>query len=119
MPREEVLAGAYLDRAPDLLLEAAPLYSLTHARSMVEPADWLSGDHRPEGVYVAAGSGLTTGARRGDLAHDFAAMIAGRGRRRGRTRPGRRPRRARGDPVYSDEEQREVEERLRELGYLE
>ena len=31
--REEVLHGAYLDRAPDLLLEAAPLYSLTHARS--------------------------------------------------------------------------------------
>ena len=55
--KEEVLDGPYLDRAPDLLLEAAPLYSLTHARRMVEEADWLSGDHRPEGVYVAAGPG--------------------------------------------------------------
>ena len=55
--QEEVLDGAYLDRAPDLLLEAAPLYSLTHARRMVEEADWLSGDHRPEGMYVATASG--------------------------------------------------------------
>src|SRR5918912_1383973 len=59
--KEEVLAGPYLDRAPDLLLEPAPLYSLTHARAMVERADWLSGDHRPEGIYVAAGPGIEAG----------------------------------------------------------
>jgi len=53
--REELFKGKFEDEAPDLLLEPAPLYSLTHARSAVEPADWLSGDHRVDGVFVAAG----------------------------------------------------------------
>jgi predicted AlkP superfamily phosphohydrolase/phosphomutase len=53
--REEVFKGKYAETAPDVLLEPAPLYSLTHARTMAEPADWLSGDHRPEGVIAAAG----------------------------------------------------------------
>ena len=34
---------------------------LTIARQMVEAADWLSGDHRPEGVYVAAGPDIAAG----------------------------------------------------------
>ena len=115
--REEVLHGAYLDRAPDLLLEAAPLYSLTHARSMVEPADWLSGDHRPEGVYVATESSLDHRPRRGDLAAGLRWHHPGR-------KPAWNPslrlsREAAGIAVYSDEEQAEVEQRLRELGYLE
>jgi predicted AlkP superfamily phosphohydrolase/phosphomutase len=53
--REEVFKGKYADEAPDLLLEPAPLWSLTHAKSAVEPADWLSGDHRMDGVLAAAG----------------------------------------------------------------
>jgi predicted AlkP superfamily phosphohydrolase/phosphomutase len=59
--KEEVLSGKYLDTAPDLLLVAAPLYSLTHAKGMVEAADWLSGDHRLEGVVVATGPGVKPG----------------------------------------------------------
>src|ERR671918_2338930 len=55
LPREEVFKGQYAETAPDFLLEPAPLYSLTHATSVVEDADWLSGDHRMEGVIVAAG----------------------------------------------------------------
>jgi predicted AlkP superfamily phosphohydrolase/phosphomutase len=53
--REEVFKGRFAQDAPDLLLEPAPLYSLTHARHAVERADWISGDHRIEGVLVAAG----------------------------------------------------------------
>jgi predicted AlkP superfamily phosphohydrolase/phosphomutase len=53
--REELFSGPYTDLAPDLLLEAAPRYSLSHAKSMVEPADWLSGEHRIQGVLAAAG----------------------------------------------------------------
>ena len=53
--REEVFKGRFAQDAPDLLLEPAPLYSLTHARRAVEPADWISGDHRLDGVLVAAG----------------------------------------------------------------
>jgi predicted AlkP superfamily phosphohydrolase/phosphomutase len=62
--KEEVLSGAFLDVAPDLLLVPAPNYSLTHARSMVEDADWLSGDHRLEGVIVATGPEVTPGPLR-------------------------------------------------------
>jgi predicted AlkP superfamily phosphohydrolase/phosphomutase len=116
--KEEVLSGPYLDRAPDLLLEAAPLYSLTHARSLVEEADWLSGDHRPEGIYVAAGPSLADAWGPELSLGDFAGQIV--------EAVGLEP-----DPewgrasvpeavgVFSEEEEREVEERLRGLGYLE
>lgn len=60
--KEEVLHGKYLDWGPDLLLVPAPLYSLTHARTAVEDADWLSGDHRLEGVIVATGPEVKPGA---------------------------------------------------------
>jgi predicted AlkP superfamily phosphohydrolase/phosphomutase len=59
--KEEVLSGKFMDVAPDLLLVPAPRYSLTHAKGMVEPADWLSGDHRIEGVIVATGPEVTPG----------------------------------------------------------
>jgi predicted AlkP superfamily phosphohydrolase/phosphomutase len=59
--KEEVMSGRFLDTAPDLLLVPAPFYSLTHARGMVEAADWLSGDHRLEGVLVATGPEVTPG----------------------------------------------------------
>lgn len=118
IPREEVLDGPYLDRAPDLLLEAAPLYSLTHARKMVEPADWLSGDHRPEGVYVAAGP--ATGPADGSEISlcDFAAIIAAAAGVEPDAAWSAAAVESQGS-VFSDEEQREVEERLRGLGYLE
>jgi predicted AlkP superfamily phosphohydrolase/phosphomutase len=59
--KEEVLSGKFLDTAPDLLLVPAPFYSLTHAKGMVEDADWLSGDHRLEGMIVATGPDVTPG----------------------------------------------------------
>jgi predicted AlkP superfamily phosphohydrolase/phosphomutase len=59
--KEEVLSGKFLDTAPDLLLVPAPFYSLTHAKGTVEAADWLSGDHRLEGVVVATGPEVTPG----------------------------------------------------------
>jgi predicted AlkP superfamily phosphohydrolase/phosphomutase len=59
--KEEVMHGRFFDIAPDLLLVPAPFYSLTHAKGMVEEADWLSGDHRLEGVIVATGPEVTPG----------------------------------------------------------
>src|SRR5262249_33530065 len=56
--REEASKGTYADEAPDLILDPAPLYMLTHASRAVEPADWSSGDHRIEGVFAAAGAGV-------------------------------------------------------------
>lgn len=59
--REELYKGPYVDLAPDLILQAAPLYSLSHAKRIVEPADWLSGEHRIEGVLAAAGPSVDPG----------------------------------------------------------
>jgi len=53
--REEIFKGKHADTAPDILMEPAEGYSLTHAKSAIEDADWVSGDHRPEGVIVAVG----------------------------------------------------------------
>jgi len=59
--KEEILSGAFLETAPDILLVPAEGYSLTHAKGAVEEADWLSGDHRLEGVIVATGPEVTPG----------------------------------------------------------
>ena len=79
--REAVFKGRFEAGAPDLLLEPAPLYSLTHARAAVEAADWLSGDHRIDGVLVAAGPFVRSGdafpatARLVDLAPTILAAV--------------------------------------------
>jgi predicted AlkP superfamily phosphohydrolase/phosphomutase len=117
--KEDVLSGPYLARAPDLLLEPAPLYSLAHARQVVERADWLSGDHRPEGVYVAAGPGIATGPGREISLADFAARITRAVGVEPDPQMGSAGAPAQQAAVFSDAEQREVEERLRGLGYLE
>jgi predicted AlkP superfamily phosphohydrolase/phosphomutase len=116
--KEEVLSGPYLDRAPDLLLQPAPLYSLTHTRRLVEDADWLSGDHRPEGIYALAGPGVERGTGPELALADFAGLIA--------EAVGLEPdpeweRAPAAEPVgvFTQEEERMVEERLRGLGYLE
>jgi predicted AlkP superfamily phosphohydrolase/phosphomutase len=53
--REEVFKGKFADQAPDIMMVPAEGYSLTHAKSAIEDADWVSGDHRMEGVIVAVG----------------------------------------------------------------
>jgi hypothetical protein len=118
MRKEDVLSGPYLDRGPDLLLQPAPLYSLTHARGMVEQADWLSGDHRPEGVYVMAGPDIAPGDGDEISLADFAGQIVSA------TGLEPDPEWSSGAPVeavsaFTKEEERLVEERLRDLGYLE
>jgi predicted AlkP superfamily phosphohydrolase/phosphomutase len=60
--REEVFKGPFADEAPDLVLQPAPLFSLSHAKSVIDDADWLSGEHRIDGVVAAAGPGVDRGA---------------------------------------------------------
>jgi predicted AlkP superfamily phosphohydrolase/phosphomutase len=116
--KEEVLSGPYLDRAPDLLLQPAPLYSLARARHLVAPADWLSGDHRPEGIYALAGPGIANEEGQEISLADFAEQIA---RAVGLEPDEAWSRAPSAEPVsvYSEEQERQVEERLRGLGYLE
>jgi predicted AlkP superfamily phosphohydrolase/phosphomutase len=116
--KEDVLSGPYLDRAPDMLLQPAPLYSLTHARQLVEAADWLSGDHRPEGIYTLVGPGVDPGEGPEISLADLAGRIAGgvgldADPEWGRSGAGEAV------GVFSKEDERLVEERLRGLGYLE
>ena len=142
--REEIFKGSHADSAPDLLLEASPLYSLTHAKSVVEPADWLSGDHRIEGVFAAAGPMVDPNAFGGpfqlvDLAptilaaagapasvrHSGAVLTAVVGEELARTAgsgPADGGGRSAQDALagaLNESEAEEVEEHLRGLGYLE
>ncbi|MGH2806325.1 MAG: alkaline phosphatase family protein [Actinomycetota bacterium] len=146
--KEEVLSGKFLDTAPDLLLVPAPFYSLTHAKGMVEDADWLSGDHRLEGMIVATGPEVTAGplqetAYLVDLGPtSLAALGVPSGVERDgkvlktlvaddvelelRAGDGSAPTAASDDPATSidesgltSDEEGEVEEHLRGLGYVE
>ena len=56
--REDIFKGKYADTSPDILMVPAEGYSLAHAKAAYEDADWVSGDHRMDGVIVAAGPGV-------------------------------------------------------------
>ncbi len=143
----DVYWGPHLDRAPDLLVHwtdtvvQAGLRTSYQGREIVvtEPCaeDLRRGNHRREGLLVAAGPRITAGQMPQDvsimdLAPTFLAML-------GVPEPGELDGRARNDLVadlratrgdapepgaaeaavpYSAEEEAAVEERLRDLGYL-
>jgi predicted AlkP superfamily phosphohydrolase/phosphomutase len=137
--REEVFKGKHADSAPDILMEPTEGYSLTHARSAIEDADWVSGDHRPEGVIVAAGPKVTAFEQSPlliDLAPtilaalDAPSSIRHTGRvlheivgadasvRAGESAPASEAPES-GERSVTDIEADEMEEHLRGLGYLE
>ena len=133
--REEIFKGQHADTALDILMEPAETYSLTHAKSAIEDADWVSGD--PRGVIVAAGPGVKAfeqppllidmaptilAARRAGLDRALGSRLARDCGFRGQGRAeGADPRHADRDesPSVSDTEADEMEEHLRGLGYLE
>ncbi|MBA2311406.1 MAG: alkaline phosphatase family protein [Actinobacteria bacterium] len=139
--KEEILSGRWLDIAPDLLLVPAPFYSLTHAKGMVEEADWLSGDHRIEGVVIATGPEVTPGPLSGtaDLIDLGPTSMAALGVPSAVPRDGKVLRAlageavalriepesaaatatASGDAGLSSTEENEIEDHLRGLGYVE
>ena len=138
--KEDVFHGRFSETAPDILLEPSPLYSLTHAKSPIEDADWLSGDHRMDGVIAAVGPNVrpnafgepaflvdmapTVLAALGvpaSVKHDGQvlssvigdeAQVAAPGFRETADIPGM-------DTGLEEDEALEVEEHLRGLGYLE
>jgi predicted AlkP superfamily phosphohydrolase/phosphomutase len=138
--REEVFKGRHVERAPDLLFEPEVGYSLTHAKSMVEAADWVSGDHRMDGVIVAVGPAVEKDAFTQSpflvdiaptllAAMDAPASVAHTGRvlshivgadavvRAGESQVDETP--SEGTDVVGQAEAEEMEEHLRGLGYLE
>jgi predicted AlkP superfamily phosphohydrolase/phosphomutase len=138
--REDVFTGRFAETAPDIVLEPAPHYSLTHARQAVEDADWLSGDHRMDGVIAAAGprvrpDAFAEPALLVDMAptilaalgvpasvkHDGQVLSAVVGDEAAVPGAGVREEHPRGgeDEGLAADEAQEVEEHLRGLGYLE
>ncbi|MDQ4143075.1 MAG: alkaline phosphatase family protein [Actinomycetota bacterium] len=138
--KEEVLSGRFLDTAPDLLLVPAPFYSLTHAKGMIEEADWLSGDHRIEGVVVATGPEVTPGplTERAELIDLGPTSLAALGVPSAIERDGKVLKTLIGDDVQleikegsgdkadavdptglTSDEEGEIEDHLRGLGYVE
>jgi predicted AlkP superfamily phosphohydrolase/phosphomutase len=135
--REDIFAGAHAETAPDILMEPAEGYSLTHARSAIEDADWVSGDHRIEGVIVSAGPGVrpfeqppllidlaptilaalrapSAISTSGRILHEVVgdeATVTARGAAGAVAVPD--------EPTVTDTEAGEMEEHLRGLGYLE
>ena len=138
--REEVFKGRFADGAPDILMVPAEQYSLTHAKSAYEKADWLAGDHRPEGVIAAVGPNVRpfeSEPRLVDMAPTIlAALDAPAGiKHTGRvlhevvgsadvtvdasTADVQVAEAGTGEAVVTDTEADEMEEHLRGLGYIE
>lgn len=141
----EVYQGPHLNRAPDLLVNWTDTVVQTGLRTsfggrsilVPEPCaeELRRGNHRREGLLIAAGPRISTGATPPDislldLAPTFLAML-------GVPTPGKPDGRARGDLIadlqateaaavatanqdtpYSAEDEALVEERLKDLGYL-
>jgi predicted AlkP superfamily phosphohydrolase/phosphomutase len=140
LKREEVFGGKYAETAPDIVLEPAAGYSLTHARTYVEDADWLSGDHRMDGVIAAAGPRVRPDAFAepallidvaptilaalgvpASVKHDGQVLSALVGEEASVAAAGAVPEteEVAGHGGLDEEEALEVEEHLRGLGYLE
>jgi predicted AlkP superfamily phosphohydrolase/phosphomutase len=140
---EEYYDGPYAEHAPDLLLEQAPG---VHASDAIGPSEWYSetgvwrGGNMPTGVFLMHGpafraEGLTASADIVDLAPTLLHLLGLRvptdldgevldvfapgsdpARRPVRTRP---PLGSGADAASSPGEDRGVEQRLEDLGYLE
>ncbi len=63
--REEAFAGPFLSRAPDLTLYLwdGGLVSILDSDAAVKPRATPTGTHRPEGVFMARGTGIPSGLR--------------------------------------------------------
>jgi predicted AlkP superfamily phosphohydrolase/phosphomutase len=134
--REDVFHGKFEDTAPDILMVPAEQYSLTHAKSAVEKADWLAGDHRPEGVIIASGPNVKPFEVEPKLVDMAPTILAALDAPAGIKHSGRviheivgaadvtvdesiNTGSTAGDSDLSDQEAAEMEEHLAGLGYLE
>jgi predicted AlkP superfamily phosphohydrolase/phosphomutase len=75
--REELYAGAAAPLAPDLIIEWNELWDYQDTGGLTNRVDWPSGDHRREGILVAAGKladGGSIGLR--DIADVAATALA-------------------------------------------
>lgn len=134
--REEVYAGPFWERAPDVVvelgLEAGYALSLVATPWSEEPTAlrWLgedelaggrgrgmNGTHRPEGIWIASEAGGGPPLREASIVDVAPTILAALGIPWDESLDGRALPRVR--EGYSHDEERRVAERLRKLGYLE
>jgi predicted AlkP superfamily phosphohydrolase/phosphomutase len=145
--REDIYWGQQLEKAPDLVLQSRDWEYMAFghadfgASRVVEPIAGMTGHHRPEGIAVLAGPGIKTGAQlEGASIVDLAPTILyTMGLPVPADMDGRvlneafdseylstfhvqysdvATDRATGEQEYSDEDEEEIKERLRGLGYV-
>jgi len=147
--RDEAFGGPYVDLAPDLTvaLRDGGLISILASDAPVKMRTEVSGTHRPEGIFVAAGPGVRQGVSLPQLSIlDVAPMtlytlgvaipedvegrvptetyhpswLHARPVRTGTVEPSEPlSQQAPVEIVYTEEEERELAARLRALGYIE
>jgi predicted AlkP superfamily phosphohydrolase/phosphomutase len=145
--KEDIYSGPYLEDAPDIVFFPRNLETIAFgdfefpSNKLVEPAYAISGHHRMNGILFMRGPGVKPGVELGgasiiDMAPtilynlglpvpddmDGQVLQAAYAPEVFERRPvtfsqgegGEKP----GEPDYSEEDQAEIEERLRSLGYL-
>ncbi|HUS69264.1 MAG TPA: alkaline phosphatase family protein [Anaerolineae bacterium] len=145
--KEEIYSGPQVEKAPDLVLQSRnwEYMAFGHAdfgaAHVVEPIVGMSGHHRPEGIAVLSGQGIKSGATLQDanitdlaptilyamgipipsdmdgrvLTEAFAADYLSAVQVRYTNELSQRPT---GEDQYSLEDEEEIKERLRGLGYV-
>ena len=146
--RDELYAGPCVDQAPDIVLDLHEGYNITNAffaDDYVTPREHVRGCHHREGIFVAQGSGVRNGKEMDSLPslvdvmptimhylglpvpndcdgkvlkEIFDADSEARHRKVLYKEMERKERVADNSLPYGDDEQTEIEERLRALGYL-
>jgi predicted AlkP superfamily phosphohydrolase/phosphomutase len=66
--REELPGGPNAALGPDLIAETAPMHHFAHPPALVVDTSWPSGDHRREGIIAVAGPGI---AHAQDVHHEI------------------------------------------------
>jgi predicted AlkP superfamily phosphohydrolase/phosphomutase len=134
--REELPSGEHIDLAPDLMARPSPLWTLGNIGQVTESSMWPSGDHRQEGILVASSASIkelgtasivdiaptllaTQGLAVPGLDGTAISGIAGDDLSLDEQRANAAP--AVGSAVgdLRDEEQEEISQHLRDLGYIE
>ena len=133
--REELPAGPFADKAPDLIASPSPLWGFSATHTMGAKTDWPSGAHRQAGIVAAAGGRVTKGELGEREIIDMAATalafagvpaegLDGRAIEEISGRPldeeaGAAPAVARVVTGMSSQDEDEVTQHLRDLGYIE
>lgn len=137
LPKETLYSGPYSDLAPDLIVRADLLWSLSYTDALTSETKWPTGTHRREGILVGVGAGIpAANLGRRDIADVAATALAfcgvdpseldGKVIKEIAGRPVGALRTAESSTgpkmeqrVLSDEEHDQIADHLRDLGYIE